>query len=681
MSVEQDKAADAAIAAIQKEHGEGSIGELGKKAIKDVPCIPTGILSVDTHVLGIGGLPRGRIIEIYGPESAGKTTVALTVVASAQALGGKAAFIDVEHALDPAWAAVNGVDVEHLLVSQPDHGEQALEIVEALVRSAAFDVVVVDSVAALVPKAELEGDMGASFMGLQARLMSQAMRKLTGIVSKSNTCLIFINQVRDKIGVMFGCFNYSARVLLADGSSEKIGKIVTQKLPVQVKSFNPTTGEVTDKAITGYFSNGKADKFLQFEVAKPCGLNGTSKFGVTDNHMIFTPSGEVPAGSLKVGDSVMSRGVFRLSDIQYQVALGSAMGDGSLRKLKSGRIRLRVGHGPKQWGYCTWKREVFGNCVNSSGVATAAENPYFEVQSCCDLVELYNHSYTPTGRQLPRLERFSLLSLAIWYMDDGTYGGTYAKWGKGKASISAKWLTEEEKLSVVGRLTELGVPKPTITKGGFLWSGAECWAMQSLIAQYIHPCMEYKVHPELRGKFKEPVWGFVEPSYKMVPAKITKIYEKPPTKSMTKFDIEVEGNHTYLVDGVGVHNSPETTTGGRALKFYSSVRLDVRRLAALKEGEVIYGNRVKIKGAKNKMASPFKETEVDLLFKSGFNKGKDMLEQGVAAGVVEQSGAWFSFKGERLGQGKDNSSIALASRIKPAELAELIKGATKKAKV
>ncbi len=201
---ERVKAIDLAFAQIEKQFGKGSIMRLGsKEAIVPIAVISTGAISFDA-ALGVGGVPRGRVVEIFGPESSGKTTIALQVIAEAQKAGGMAAFVDAEHALDPGYAKKLGVDVDNLLVSQPDYGEQALEITEALVRSNAIDVLVVDSVAALVPKAELDGEMGDSHMGLQARLMSQALRKLTGTVAKSRTCLIFINQIREKIGVMFG---------------------------------------------------------------------------------------------------------------------------------------------------------------------------------------------------------------------------------------------------------------------------------------------------------------------------------------------------------------------------------------------------------------------------------------------------------------------------------------------
>ncbi len=203
MSMEKQKALEMALTQIEKQFGKGSVMKLGDSVGVPVSVIPTGCLELDI-ALGVGGIPRGRIIEVYGPESSGKTTVALHMVAEAQKLGGAAAFIDAEHALDPTYAKNLGVDVDNLYVSQPDTGEQALEITEALVRSGAIDIIIIDSVAALVPKAEIDGEMGASHVGLQARLMSQALRKLAGIVSKSNTSAVFINQLREKVGVMFG---------------------------------------------------------------------------------------------------------------------------------------------------------------------------------------------------------------------------------------------------------------------------------------------------------------------------------------------------------------------------------------------------------------------------------------------------------------------------------------------
>src|SRR3974377_1046299 len=233
--MERDKALDMALGQIEKQFGKGSIMRMGENVHMAVEAISTGALSLDL-ALGIGGLPRGRIVEVYGPESSGKSTLAMHVVAEAQRNGGICAYIDAEHAMDPIYARSIGVNVDDLLISQPDTGEQALEIVDMLIRSGALDVIVIDSVAALTPKAEIEGEMGDSHVGLQARLMSQALRKITANLSKSNTIAIFINQLRGKIGILFGCFNYSSRVVLADGTTEKIGKIVNQRLPVEVLS-------------------------------------------------------------------------------------------------------------------------------------------------------------------------------------------------------------------------------------------------------------------------------------------------------------------------------------------------------------------------------------------------------------------------------------------------------------
>ena len=264
---DRDKALETALAQIERQFGRGSIMRLGDEGRAPIEVIPTGAISLDV-ALGIGGLPRGRVVEIFGPEGSGKTTVALHAVANAQKGGGIAAFIDAEHALDPEYAKNLGVDTDALLVSQPDTGEQALEIADMLIRSSAIDVIVIDSVAALVPRAEIEGEMGDSHVGLQARLMSQALRKLAGALNQTKTTMIFINQLREKVGVMFGCMSYSTRVTLADGTQEKIGKIVNQKLPVEVLSYDFATGDVVPRKVVNWFDNGPTEQFLQFSVAR-----------------------------------------------------------------------------------------------------------------------------------------------------------------------------------------------------------------------------------------------------------------------------------------------------------------------------------------------------------------------------------------------------------------------------
>src|SRR5437588_4044175 len=309
---EQEKAAKAKDAALQgaltqieRQFGKGTVMRMGDEGAQvKVNAVPTGALSLDL-ALGIGGVPRGRIVEVFGPESSGKTTLIYHIIAEAQKLGGVCAFIDAEHAMDPLYAQKIGVDIDELLVSQPDYGEQALEIADMLVRSGAVDVVAIDSVAALTPRAELEGQMGDQSVGLQARMMSQAMRKITGGLNRTQTLCAFTNQIREKVGVMFGCFSYNTRVVLADGSTEKIGKIVNQRMPVEVLSMDPAAGEISPRRIVEYYNNGETDEWLQFEVAA-AGASGKRKFACTSNHLILTPQGEKPDEEICEGDEVLT---------------------------------------------------------------------------------------------------------------------------------------------------------------------------------------------------------------------------------------------------------------------------------------------------------------------------------------------------------------------------------------
>src|SRR5262245_37825378 len=481
--MDKSQALGAALVQIERQFGKGSIMRMGDpEARADVAAVPTGALSLDL-ALGIGGLPRGRIVEIFGPESSGKTTLLYHVIAQAQRRGGLAAFIDAEHAMDPNYARRIGVNVDELLVSQPDHGEQALEIADLLIRSGALDVVAIDSVAALVPKAEIEGEMGDTHVGLQARLMSQALRKLAGTLNRAGTICVFTNQLREKIGVMFGCFHHDAPVVLADGSTLPIGRIVDEGLDVEVLSLDPVTGRIEPRPVVRRFDNGVAEGFLEIRVTG--GADGTRLVRCTPNHTIITPQGEVPASDLRPGSEVL--------------AMAPAT-------LGVGRL-VGVGGGP------------------------------------------------PAAPEPP----------------------------------------------IAARAYVLGVRQAT---------------------------------------------GLVD---------------------MRRFDLEVEGNHTYLVDGVAVHNSPETTPGGRALKFYSSVRLDIRRIETLKEGADAVGNRVRVKVVKNKIAPPFRQAEFDIIYGEGISHEGNLIDLGLDSGLITKSGAYFSYGDERLGQGRSAARAFLREHTDIAE--------------
>jgi recombination protein RecA len=667
-AADRGKALESALAQIERQFGKGSVMRLGDDARAPVEVIPTGSIALDV-ALGIGGLPRGRIVEIFGPESSGKTTVALHAVASAQRLGGVAAFIDAEHALDPDYAAKLGVDTDSLLVSQPDTGEQALEITDMLIRSGAVDIIVIDSVAALVPRAEIEGEMGDSHVGLQARLMSQALRKITGALSNTGTTAIFINQLREKIGVMFGCLNYDSRVMLADGTTEKIGKIVNQRLDVEVLSYDPESDAIVPRRVVNWFNNGRAEEFLQFTVARS-GRNGRSQFGVTANHLIRTPADWRAAGDLLPGERVMVEQTHRLSDQQWQVVLGSLMGDGNLSGNRRGRegVRFRLGHGAAQVAYLDWKLELLGN-IQRSRRTNAKGNVFADFTPLPELGELHDIVYFGDGKKhltWDYLKALTPLALALWYMDAGcftarskglqerTAGGSgrieicVEAFSPGSRERLVQYLRDTHQLDV--KLMARGKRRMSVLQ----FTNAASARFQQIVAPYVHPSMEYKLLPVYRGQFAvEP--QFVEPVRRLVPARILDIHVKPRTRSMNRFDIEVEGNHNYFADGVMVHNSPETTTGGRALKFYASVRLDVRRIETLKDGSDAVGSRTRVKVVKNKMAAPFKQAEFDMIYGHGISREGGLIDMGVEQGFVRKSGAWYTYDGDQLGQGKENA--------------------------
>jgi len=669
---DREKSLETALAQIERQFGRGSIMRLGDETRAPIEVIPTGAISLDV-ALGIGGLPRGRVVEIYGPEGSGKTTVALHAVANAQKSGGIAAFIDAEHALDPDYAQKLGVDTDALLVSQPDTGEQALEIADMLIRSSAIDVVVIDSVAALVPRAEIEGEMGDSHVGLQARLMSQALRKLTGALSQTKTTAIFINQLREKVGVMFGCMSYATRVTLADGTQEKIGKIVNQRLDVDVLSYDPDQERVVPRRIVNWFNNGRAGRFLQFTVARSGG-NGRAQFAATENHLIGTPGGWRQAGELMPGDRVALAETRRLSPTQLQLILGSVMGDGCLSPDTRGRsgVRFRMGHGAKQAAYLDWKVEMLGN-IPCSRSANARGAVFADVHPLPELAELRSAVYFGDGKKhltWEYLKALTPLALAIWYMDDGcftpgpkgaqerTRGGTgridicVEAMSPGARERLVQYLHDTRGLDV--KLTERGAQRKNVLQ----FTTASTEKFHRLVAPYVHPSMEYKLLPRFRGRFTAQP-EFTAPEEGLTPATILDIHVKPPTRSMNRFDIEVEGSHSYFVDGVMVHNSPETTTGGRALKFYASVRLDVRRIETLKDGTEPVGSRTRIKVVKNKCAAPFKMAEFDILFGTGISREGGLIDLGVEQGIVRKSGAWYTYEGDQLGQGKENARTFL----------------------
>jgi recombination protein RecA len=427
------------------------------------------------------------------------------------------------------------------------------------------------------------------------------------------------------------------------------------------------------RKIVNWFDNGSAERFLQFTVARS-GKNGAAQLAATENHLIRTPGGWREAGELITGDRVMVAEKHLLSDHQIQVILGSVMGDGNLSPNRRGRsgTRFRMGHGEQQAEYLDWKVSLLANIPHSRSVNTKGA-VFADFTPLPELAELHDTVYFGDGKKhltWEYLKSLTPLALALWYMDDGgftvrskgvqerTAGGTgrieicVEAMSPGSRTRLAQYLRHTHKLDV--KLLPRGARQVSVLQ--FTTAASE--KFQKLIAPYVHPSMEYKLLPRFRGQFAvEP--KFAPKAQRLVPARILDIHVKPPTRSMKRFDIEVEGLHNYFVDGVMVHNSPETTTGGKALKFYASVRLDVRRIETLKDGTEAVGNRTRVKVAKNKVSPPFKVAEFDILYGIGISREGGLIDLGVEQGIVRKAGAWYTYQGDQLGQGKENARTFL----------------------
>jgi len=364
----------------------------------------------------------------------------------------------------------------------------------------------------------------------------------------------------------------------------------------------------------------------------------------------------------------------RLGAQQLQLILGSLMGDGSLSPNRRGRsgTRFRMGHGAKQATYLDWKVSLLGN-IRHSRTMNARGAIFADFTPLPELSELREAVYFGDGKKhltWDYLKSLTPLALAVWYMDDGcfthrskgvqerTAGGT----GRIEIVVDAMSPGSRERLTRYLRDTfELDVKlryRGARKQSALIFSTAASEKFQKLIAPYVHPSMEYKLLPRFRGKFSVKQ-EFVPAMSRMTPARILDIHIKPPLRSMNRFDIEVEGSHNYFVDGVMVHNSPETTTGGKALKFYASVRLDIRRIETLKDGTESVGNRTRVKVVKNKLAAPFRSAEFDILYGIGISREGSLIDLGVEQGIVRKSGAWYTYEGDQLGQGKENARTFL----------------------
>jgi recombination protein RecA len=402
--------------------------------------------------------------------------------------------------------------------------------------------------------------------------------------------------------------------------------------------------------------------------------------------MVRTPGGWREAGEIFAGDRVMISQPKRLSPQQQQVVLGGLMGDGALSPSRikgSLGTRFRMGHGAKQLDYLDWKASLFGN-IEQCRTTNAKGAGFVDLTPLPELAELREAVYWGDGRKTLSydfLKALTPLALAIWYMDDGSFQSRAkglqerTRDGSGRSEICVEAMSEgsrERLLEVLAGQFDL---HPTLSLRGtrqkavLTFAKDETAMLHALIAPYVHPSMQYKLLERFRDQFAvEP--EFVEPTLLPVPAPVLSVEVKPKTRSMHRFDIEVEGSHNYLADGVIVHNSPETTTGGKALKFYASVRIDVRRIETLKDGTDAVGNRTRAKIVKNKMAPPFKQAEFDIIYGHGISREGSLVDMGVEHGFIRKSGAWYTYEGDQLGQGKENARAFLRDNPELADIIE-----------
>lgn len=656
---------------IEKTFGAGSIKLMGDDGILPVEAISTGIFPLDM-ALGIGGIPRGRIIQAKGPLSSGKSTVALHCVAEAQRQGFVCAYLDLEYALDPAYMRALGVDVDKLLFAQPETAEHTLEIVNRLAASGEVALIVVDSVSALVPRAELEGDMGDANVGLLARLMSQALRKIVASAGKTGTTVLFINQIREKIGVIYGCLSSHTVVPFTDGTSATMKEVVEGRMEQSVWAVDPKTHEVVAAPITNWFHNGQAashEAFLHVSTGSIGTLNGRQGGWFTKNHKILTKDdGWVAACDLSPGEhSVVTHYPSRLNGSYASFVYGCVIGDSHIKgKSATGALVLANTENEE---YQEWKlnllQPVIGDIKKTTSTNHGKEYCCYSTSFSVDL-GLLRSEIGGAGCKYPsgvmKKSEFDDLSMAIWYMDDGSLSHNKC------ATISAKRLKNnvDEWDSILRHMWSMGFEAQAYLSQGLLHISKESSPMFfTRISKFVPPSMQYKLPPEFREKYEDFSLDCCdEERTHYVPVIDVQLAAKHAGRDL--YDIEVGGYSNYMVGsnraGFVVHNSNETVSGGRALGFYASVDMDVRKGEPIKDSEnQIIGYRTKVKMVKNKVGPAYRVAEFDIIFGQGAPKANSLYDMAIETGVLTTSSGWVYLDGENFANGKAKSKERLAN--------------------
>lgn len=633
----QQKALDTIFKRLEKKHGDAvttmAAGSLGQVR----GAVPSPLTALNRHILGVGGFAFERITEVYGPESSGKSSLVMGCLAAVQKSGGIGFYIDAENACTQERAEVLGVDKEQLLMApELDNAEHAGQILLDTIIAHTSEVpllAVYDSVPAMETKAQSEGDVGDAYMSPMARMLSAFMPKLIKALRGKNSHVIFVNQVREKPGVMYGCFHGDTKVTFVDGTQVPISKVVAERLEGPVLSWDGK--RITERKIVNWFDNGPLpdeENWLTFRVAGAGGLRGAQGFTCTRNHRIVTADGkEVSAGELRVGDALLSWFEARLSPAEKEIVYGSLLGDGHLHE--KGFLQLA---NTEQPDYLRWKLANLPSLGFARYLSGGRE--CFKSQSEYELRLLrsvfYRGSKGYRTAPVDVIRDSGPLTLAVWYMDDGSFKSSHKS-----AAISVKRLSASEGEAAAEALA-LRFPGVNYSESqqAVVIPVSAFAAFSQFIAGYVHPSMSYKLLEEDRKRAGTSVLEHQTNVLRVPTAvRILGIKEsKKKRKWRTRFDIQVEGDAHYLVGGdsrgVIVHNSPEYTPGGKAIKFYATARL---RTSRVKERDG--GIEVKIKSVKNKLAEPQREIHAFLHFQKGWDDKWTTLNYAKDASAVSNS--------------------------------------------
>jgi len=644
---------------INKTFGAGSITQ-GRDEIVPVYAIPTRVPTIDL-ALGCGGLPEGRVGEVFGMESSGKTTTCLQFIAACQKhffphknRNGVAAFIDAEHAFDPDWATNCGVDIDKLIFAQPSSGDEVFDIVDKICESGLVDLVVVDSVAALVPRQELEGEVMDNHIGAQARLMAKGLRMIVPKATISKTTVIFVNQVRMKIGVMFGCLHGDTMVNFVDDRCLPISRVVQERVEGEVWSYDEHKRTFIPKAITGWHHNGEVDAasdYLSIAIKAPGTRNGRMHLTVTPDHQVLTRDGWWAAKELAVGDQLLTKQesfVFSRGEVNGtlgQFLTGVLSGDSHISHNQGRLGAALLIQDNVDLEYMRWKIAKLAPFMHFAKRDYPSGERY---ESNCHSELLQLKSEYPKRDPMILLDHFSWLGFAIWIMDDAVYE-------RGRYHLSIKRFAGDfDKIEQISRaLDSLGLYHHASKGGSITFDKAVSDRIADQIFMFVPPCMDHKLPFNERGCLGD--FELERPEkWREAYATVMEVREasRRQMRSRGKYDLTVAGTECYSAggseNGVIVHNSPETTPGGLALKFAASLRMQINKGSPIKDRDEVIAYRPTIKIIKNKVAAPNTKAEYEICFgKNGRPYGIDevasLMEASAMLGLFERSSSYYIF--------------------------------------